>query len=162
MCDGRQFVEAVGSVSERDIYHHSEIAKGGAACVVGATTADSATGRPTVTCLCADADNFIPGLTRLAASMHRYGAQCAVQLQHPGRQCAIPRYNTMSTNDMVLKLPWSAGHEIVYGNAEERGKPVRAMTTEEVLDMVEKFSDAAWRVSRPDSTRWSSMRRTAT
>ncbi len=140
---------ADGSVSDRDIYHHSEIAKGGTGLViVGATTPDSATGRPTVTCLCADADNFIPGLTRLAASMHRYGAKCAVQLQHPGRQCAIPRYNTMSTNDMVLKLPWSAGHEIVYANAEEKGKPVRAMTTEEVLDMVDKFADAAWRVKQ--------------
>jgi 2,4-dienoyl-CoA reductase-like NADH-dependent reductase (Old Yellow Enzyme family)/thioredoxin reductase len=140
---------ADGSVSERDIAHHSEIAKGGAGLIiVGATTPDMATGRPTVTCLSADADNYIPGLTRLAASMHRYGAKCAVQLQHPGRQCAIPRYNTMSTNDMVMKLPWSAGHEIVYANAEEKGKPVRAMATEEVLDMVDKFSDAAWRVKQ--------------
>ncbi len=140
---------ADGSVSERDIHHHSEIAKGGTGLIiVGATTPDSKTGRPTVTCLVADADNYIPGLTRLAASMHRYGAKCAVQLQHPGRQCAIPRYNTMSTNDMVLKLPWSAGHEIVYENAEEKGKPVRAMATEEVLEMIDLFSEAAWRVKQ--------------
>lgn len=140
---------ADGSVSERDIHHHSEIAKGGTGLIiVGATTPDSKTGRPTVTCLVADADNFIPGLTRLAAAMHRYGAKCAVQLQHPGRQCAIPRYNTMSTNDMVLKLPWSAGHEIVYENAEEKGKPVRAMATEEVLEMIDLFSEAAWRVKQ--------------
>ena len=140
---------ADGSVSDRDIHHHAEIAKGGTGFViVGATTPDSKTGRPTVTCFVADADNYIPGLTRLAASMHRYGAKCAVQLQHPGRQCAIPRYNTMSTNDMVIKLPWSAGHEIVYENAEEKGKPVRAMATEEVLEMVDKFSEAAWRVKQ--------------
>lgn len=140
---------ADGSVSDRDIHHHAEIAKGGTGFViVGATTPDSTTGRPTVTCFVADADNYIPGLTRLAAGMHRYGAKCAVQLQHPGRQCAIPRYNTMSTNDMVIKLPWSAGHEIVYENAEEKGKPVRAMATEEVLEMVEKFSEAAWRVKQ--------------
>ena len=140
---------ADGSVSERDIHHHGEIAKGGTGfIVVGATSPDSKTGRPTVTCLVADADNYIPGLARLAASMHRYGSKCAVQLQHPGRQCAIPRYNTMSTNDMVLKLPWSAGHEIVYENAEEKGKPVRAMVTEEVLEMIDKFSEAAWRVQQ--------------
>ncbi|BDF58343.1 NADH oxidase [Christensenellaceae bacterium] len=140
---------ADGSVSERDLHHHGEIAKGGTGfIIVGATTPDSKTGRPTVTCFVADADNYIPGLTRLAASMHRYGAKCAVQLQHPGRQCAIPRYNTMSTNDMVIKLPWSAGHEIVYENAEEKGKPVRAMATEEVLEMVDKFSEAAWRVKQ--------------
>lgn len=109
---------ADGSVSKRDIYHHSEIAEGDTGLIiVGATTPGSKTGRPTVTCLVADADNYIPGLTRLAASMHRYGAECAVQLQHPGRQCAIPRYNTMSANDMVLKLPWSAGHENLLFNS---------------------------------------------
>ena len=140
---------ADGSVSERDIHHHSQIAKGGAGLIiVGATSPDGQTGRPTVTGLVADSDSCIPGLARLAEGMHKYGAKCVVQLQHPGRQCAIPRYNTMSATDMVVKLPWSAGHEIVYENAEEKGKPVRSMTTEEVVDMVDKFSEAAWRVKQ--------------
>ena len=125
------------------------IAKGGAGLIiVGATSPDGKTGRPTVTGLVADSDSCIPGLARLAEGMHKYGAKCVVQLQHPGRQCAVPRYNTMSATDMVVKLPWSAGHEIVYENAEEKGKPVRAMTTEEVVDMVVKFSEAAWRVKQ--------------
>ena len=140
---------ADGSVSERDIHHHSQIAKGGAGLIiVGATSPDGQTGRPTVTGLVADSDSCIPVLARLAEGMHKYGAKCVVQLQHPGRQCAVPRYNTMSATDMVVKLPWSAGHEIVYENAEEKGKPVRAMTTEEVVDMVDKFSEAAWRVKQ--------------
>ena len=140
---------ADGSVSERDIFHHREIAKGGVGLIiVGATTPDAKSGRPTVTCLVADADNYIPGLARLADSIHQYGAKCALQLQHPGRQCAIPRHSVMSTNDMVMKLPWSAGHEIVYENAEEKGKEVRAMTVEEVLEMVELFAEAAWRVKQ--------------
>lgn len=140
---------ADGSVSERDIHHHSQIAKGGAGLIiVGATSPDGQTGRPNVTGLVADSDSCIPGLARLAEGMHKYGAKCVVQLQHPGRQCAVPRYNTMSATDMVVKLPWSAGHEIVYENAEEKGKPVRAMTTEEVVDMVDKFSEAAWRVKQ--------------
>ena len=140
---------ADGSVSERDIHHHSQIAKGGAGLIiVGATSPDGKTGRPTVTGLVADSDTQIPGLARLAESMHKYGAKCVVQLQHPGRQCAVPRYNTMSATDMVVKLPWSAGHEIVYENAEEKGKPVRAMTTEEVVEMVDLFSEAAWRVKQ--------------
>lgn len=140
---------ADGSVSERDIHHHSQSAKGGAGLIiVGATSPDGQTGRPTVTGLVAGSDSCIPGLARLAEGMHKYGAKCVVQLQHPGRQCAVPRYNTMSATDMVVKLPWSAGHEIVYENAEEKGKPVRAMTTEEVVDMVDKFSEAAWRVKQ--------------
>ena len=118
---------ADGEVSERDIHHHTDVARGGTGFViVGATTPDLKTGRPTVTCLVADGDNYIPGLARLAEGMHRYGAKCAVQLQHPGRQCAIPRYNTLGATDRVLKLPWSAGHEIIYENAEEKGKEIRA------------------------------------
>ena len=140
---------ADGEVSERDIHHCAELAKGGIGLIiVGATTPDARTGRPTVTCLVADGDNFIPGLARLADGMHRYGARCAVQLMHPGRQCAIPRYNTLSANDRVLKLPWSAGHEIVYENADEKGKEVRAATTQEILDLIDLFSEAAWRVKQ--------------
>ena len=140
---------ADGEVSERDIHHHADIARGGTGfIIVGATTPDMATGRPTVTCLVADGDNYIPGLARLAEGMHRYGAKCAVQLQHPGRQCAIPRYNTLGATDRVLKLPWSAGHEIVYENAEEKGKEIRAASIAEILELVDLFSEAAWRVKQ--------------
>jgi len=140
---------ADGSVSALDIHHHAEIAKGGVGVViVGATSPDGETGRPTVNSLVADNDRYIPGLARLADAIHRYGAKCAVQLMHPGRQAAIPRYNTMSTNDMIIKVPWSAGHEVIYATAEEQGKRARAMTIEEVIDMIDKFSDAAWRVQQ--------------
>ncbi len=140
---------ADGSVSERDIRHHGEIAKGGAGLIiVGATTPDASTGRPTVTGLVADHDNFIPGLARLAAEMHRYGAKCLCQLQHPGRQAALPRGSYLSADDTVVKLPWSAGHEIVYENAAEKGKSIKAMSTEQVLEMVELFGEAAWRVQQ--------------
>jgi 2,4-dienoyl-CoA reductase-like NADH-dependent reductase (Old Yellow Enzyme family) len=140
---------ADGEVSERDLHHHTDIARGGTGFViVGATTPDASTGRPTVTCLVADGDNYIPGLARLADGMHRYGAKCAVQLQHPGRQCAIPRYNTLGATDRVLKLPWSAGHEIVYENADEKGKPIREASIAEILELVDLFSEAAWRVKQ--------------
>jgi len=140
---------ADGEVSERDIAHHSDIARGGTGfIIVGATTPDMKSGRPTVTCLVADGDNYIPGLARLAEGMHRYGAKCAVQLQHPGRQCAIPRYNNLGATDRVLKLPWSAGHEIIYENAEEKGKEIRAASIAEILELVDLFSEAAWRVKQ--------------
>jgi 2,4-dienoyl-CoA reductase-like NADH-dependent reductase (Old Yellow Enzyme family)/thioredoxin reductase len=80
--------------------------------------------------------------------MHRYGAKCAVQLQHPGRQCAIPRYNTLGASDRILKLPWSAGHEIVYENADEKGKEIREASIAEILELVDLFSEAAWRVKQ--------------
>ena len=76
-----------GSVSDRDVYHHETLARGGTGLiVVGATSPDGKTGRSTVTNLVIDNDYYIPGFARMAAAMHRYGAKCAVQLQHPGRQ----------------------------------------------------------------------------
>ena len=95
---------ADGEVSERDIAHHGDIARGGTGfIIVGATTPDMKTGRPTVTCLVADGDNYIPGLARLAESMHRYGAQVRrpapaprtpvrhPALQHAGRHRPRPQ-----------------------------------------------------------------------
>ena len=44
---------------------------------------------------------MIPGLAELAEAMHRHGACCAVQIQHPGRQAAWPRTNLISATDQV-------------------------------------------------------------
>ncbi|MDK2896028.1 MAG: hypothetical protein PWP04_148 [Candidatus Atribacteria bacterium] len=141
---------ADGSVNQRVITYHEQIAKGGCGfIIVGATTPDKATGRPTVTCLAADEDPMIPGLAQLAEAMHRHGARCAVQIQHPGRQAAWPRKDLFAPTDMVVSLPGSAGHEVVY--AEEvgsKGKSIRAMTPEEIYDIIEKFAEAAWRVQQ--------------
>ncbi|MHC4604233.1 MAG: oxidoreductase [Planctomycetota bacterium] len=140
---------ADGSVNQRVITYHEQVAKGGCGfIIVGATTPDKVTGRPTVTCVAADEDPLIPGLAHLAEAMHRYGAKCAVQIQHPGRQAAWPRKNLMSASDHVLDVPGSAGHEVIYAESIAQGKSIRAMTVEEIYDLVEKFAEAAWRVQQ--------------
>ncbi len=138
---------ADGSVSSRDIYHHETIARGGTGLiVVGATSPNRLTNRSTVTNLVADSDTHIPGLARLAASMHRYGARCAAQLQHAGRQASLPRDGKQASNDVAVSLPWSQSHAIVYANADEKRKTVHVLTTDEVIEIVDEFSEAAWRV----------------
>lgn len=140
---------ADGSVNQRVITYHEEVAKGGCGfIIVGATTPDKGTGRPTVTCLAADEDPLIPGLADLAEAMHRYGARCAVQIQAPGRQAAWPRMNLISASDMVVELPGSAGHEVVYAEGMAHGKSIRAMTVEEIYGLIEKYAEAAWRVQQ--------------
>lgn len=140
---------ADGSVNERTIRYHEEIAKGGCGLIiVGASTPDKETGRPTVTCLSVDADYYIPGLHLLAKSMQKHGAKCAVQIQHPGRQAAYPRKGQISCSDMVSDLPGSAGHEVIYAGDKAHGKIAREMTVEEVYDLIEKFAEAAWRVQQ--------------
>jgi 2,4-dienoyl-CoA reductase-like NADH-dependent reductase (Old Yellow Enzyme family)/thioredoxin reductase len=140
---------ADGSVSDRSIIFHEEIAKGGTGfIIVGATTPDRATGRPTVTCFAADEDPLIPGLASLAEGMHRHGAKCAIQLQHPGRQSAWPRKDMISASDQVCELPGSAGHEVIYAEVAKHGKSIREMSVEETYDMIDKFAEAAWRVQQ--------------
>jgi len=140
---------ADGSVNARVIAYHEEIARGGCGLIiVGASTPDRATGRPTVTCVSVDEDPMIPGLAELAEAMHRHGARCAVQIQHPGRQAAWPRKGLVSASDQVIDIPGSAGHEVVYAEDVARGKSIRAMTTEEIYDLVEKFAEGAWRVQQ--------------
>ena len=136
-----------GSVSTRDIDHHATIARGGTGLIiVGATSPNSSTNRSTVTNLVADEDTYIPGLARLAESMHRYGAKCAIQLQHAGRQASLPRDGKLASNDQAINFPWSQSHAIVYANADEKKKTVHVLTTDEVIGIVEEFSEAAWRV----------------
>jgi 2,4-dienoyl-CoA reductase-like NADH-dependent reductase (Old Yellow Enzyme family)/thioredoxin reductase len=140
---------ADGSVSDRDIWHHREIAKGGTGLiVVGATSPDGKTGRSTVTGLIIDDDNYIPGFARLADSMHAYGATCAVQLQHPGRQASLPREGKLTSMDQAVKLPWSQSRAIVYANEDESKKTVRVLNTDEIIELVDLFSEAAWRVKQ--------------
>jgi len=91
---------------------------------------------------------MIPGLAELAEAMHRHGARCAVQIQHPGRQAAWPRKNLVSASDQVVELPGSAGHEVIYAEATAQGKSIRAMTVEEIYELVDKFAEGAWRVQQ--------------
>ncbi len=136
-----------GSVSQRDIYHHETIARGGTGfIIVGATSPNRKTNRSTVANLVADDDTHIPGMARLAESMHRYGAKCAMQLQHAGRQASLPRDGKIASNDVAVSLPWSQSHAIVYANADEKAKTVHVLTTDEVIQIVEEFGEAAWRV----------------
>jgi 2,4-dienoyl-CoA reductase-like NADH-dependent reductase (Old Yellow Enzyme family)/thioredoxin reductase len=140
---------ADGSVNQRVITYHEQIAKGGCGfIIVGASTPDRASGRPTVTCLSVDEDPMIPGLAELAEAMHRHGAKCSVQIQHPGRQAAWPRKDLMSATDQVTHVPGSAGHEIIYAEQVAKGKAIRAMTVEEIYELVEKFAEGAWRVQQ--------------
>lgn len=138
-----------GSVSGRDIHHYQTLAKGGSGLIiVGATSVNGKKGRSTVTNLVIDDDGFIPGLARLAKSMKQYGAICAVQLQHPGRQSALPREGKLAATDQAVSLPWSQSRAIVYANQDESKKTVHVLTTDEVIEVVEEFGEAAWRVKQ--------------
>jgi 2,4-dienoyl-CoA reductase-like NADH-dependent reductase (Old Yellow Enzyme family)/thioredoxin reductase len=135
-----------GSISGRDIAHHETIARGGTGfIVVGATSPNRKTNRSTVTNIVADDDTHIPGLARLAAAIHRYGAKCAVQLSHSGRQSALPRDGKIASNDQAMNMPWSQSR-VQQASPDEKKKTVHVLSTDEVIEVVEEFSEAAWRI----------------
>lgn len=140
---------STGEVNERVISYHEEVAKGGTGfIIVGASSPDQETGRCSIVALSVDQDYYIPGLARLAEAMHRQGAKCAVQIQHPGRQACYPRKQQISCSDIITNIPGSTGHEIVYAEGEAKGKIARAMEVEEIYDLIEKFTEGAWRVQQ--------------
>ncbi len=140
---------ADGSINDRVIAYYEQVAKGGCGfIIVGASTPDRATGRPTVTCVSVDEDPLIPGLAELAEAMHRHGATCALQIQHPGRQAAWPRHDLVSASDQIVDLPGSAGHEVVYAEEVAKGKAIRAMSVDEIYELVDKFAEGAWRLQQ--------------
>ncbi len=140
---------STGEVTERVCTYYEEVAKGGTGFViVGASSPDQQTGRCSIVALSVDQDYFIPGLARLAEAIHREGAKCAVQIQHPGRQACHPRKCQISCSDIITNIPGSTGHEIIYAEGEAKGKIARAMEVEEIYDLIEKFAEGAWRVQQ--------------
>ncbi len=137
---------AFGEVTERNIAFHEEQAKGGTGMIiVGCTTVDRLTGQSTPTETAADADCYVPSLHRLANAIHRHGSVACIQLFHPGRQAAVPADIQVSPSDMITNIPANAGAEIVYEGMKPKGKVARMLTIDEIYDLAEKYSLAAWR-----------------
>jgi 2,4-dienoyl-CoA reductase (NADPH2) len=72
------------------IDHYTALARSGVAMVVVANAAVAPDGRVAVNNLRADADEFLPGLARLASAIQRQGALAALQLNHGGRFAKTP------------------------------------------------------------------------
>lgn len=74
-----------GRASELLIDHYKALAQSGVAMVVVANAAVAVDGVVAVNNLRADADLFLPGLARLAQTIHSQGAAAVLQLNHGGR-----------------------------------------------------------------------------
>ncbi len=80
-------------------------------------------------------DRFIPGLARLAATIHAGGAKAFVQLNHAGR------YNhSMLTGGLQPVAPSAVPSRLT-------GETPRELTEEEIIEMIAAFAAAAQRVA---------------
>lgn len=83
---GTGFGKPDGTVSERLLAYLERRAKGGAGLLITEVCAVDPSGRGFPTELGIYKDDFIPGLKKLAETLHQCGAAGAVQLHHAGRE----------------------------------------------------------------------------
>lgn len=124
-----------GTVTDRQIKAYAQAADGGA----GLIFMDNAVPVPMTSCgLRADKDEFIAGLTLLAETVKEHGAVPGMQLAHPGRDAAFVGSADVIGASAITYEPW---YEMGY-------KMPRALTIEEIHDLVERFGDAALRCKK--------------
>jgi len=75
-----------GTVNDALIAYHVARARGGAGLIVVQVAGVHDTARYTPHMLMATEDGFVPGLRKLADTVHAAGARLLVQLFHPGRE----------------------------------------------------------------------------
>ncbi len=85
-----------------------------------------------------DEDRFIPGLTKLAAAVHRHGVPAVVQITHAG-----PAHSSKISGGQP-KAPSSINPPSEPGLFEI----AREMTHQEVVDLIEMWAQAAYRCKK--------------
>ena len=86
--------------------------------------------------LSATSDRHIPGLAKLADTVHKHGAKIFIQLHHPGREgmsSLIGGQPVVSASDIMCKVSM---------------QKTRAMTLDEIHELVGQFGDAALRCKK--------------
>ena len=130
---GTNFAEHTGEVNERIIDYYKQRAKGGTGLItIEAASVYSPQGASGSYQLRIDHDNYIPGLYRLCESIHDCGSKISILLNHAGSAAngKITNIQPVSASD----IPSRVGGDIP-----------RALTTDEIYTIVDKFAEAAKR-----------------
>ena len=122
-----------GFVTDELVRVYEQWARGGTPLIITGNLYVSAQGKSTHRMCGVDADDKIPGLARLAETVHRHGARLIGQLNHCGRQVIVGH---TGVSDPVSA---SSVLEPVLGT-----RP-RALHTQEIPRVVESFAAAALR-----------------
>ena len=130
---GTNFAEQTGEVNERIIDYYKQRAKGGTGLItIEAASVYSPQGASGSYQLRIDHDNYIPGLYRLCESIHDCGSKISILLNHAGSVAngKMTNIQPVSASD----IPSRVGGDIP-----------RALTTDEIYTIVDKFAEAAKR-----------------
>ena len=124
------YAGAGGTVGKLLLEHYRLMARSGVGLVVVENaTIDYAKGRGSPRTLRADINDCLEGLAELAAAIQAEGALASLQINHAGRFAAVDQPLAPSPVETFGRLP-------------------RALTTEEIRDIVAEFAEAAYRVKQ--------------
>jgi NADPH2 dehydrogenase len=118
-----------GKPNDWHLVHYASRAVGGTGLIIMEMTDVEPDGRISDYDLGLWSDDQVPSFARIVEAVHQHGAQIAVQIAHAGRK-ALDAAVPVSASE----LPFDA-----------KSKTPRALTTDEVKRMVEKFRDSAKR-----------------
>lgn len=147
-----------GQVSQLMIEHYSGLAQSGAAMIVVANAAVAENGTLSRYNLRADRDEFIPGLTRLAAAIKSAGAIACLQLNHAGKfaRSAEPRmpsaldasnvaFNINSLKHFMEFFPLEKRFGLTQNFLKMAANWIKGMTDEEKEEIMQAYAKAAVR-----------------
>ena len=84
----------------------------------------------------ATSDRHIPGLAKLAQTVHKYGSKIFIQLHHPGRE---------GVSSLIGGQPCVSASDIVCKVSMQETRP---LTLDEIHELVGQFGDAALRCKK--------------
>ncbi|WP_243129555.1 NADH:flavin oxidoreductase, partial [Clostridium sp. HBUAS56017] len=123
-----------GEFTEEHIKYYEQRAKGGTGLIIIENVCvDFTMGSNGTTQIRLDHDKYIPGLYKLTERLHKHGACASIQINHSGAS-AVPARMEGRTPVSSSDIPSKTG-----------GAVPRALTKEEILDIVEKYAAAAKR-----------------
>jgi 2,4-dienoyl-CoA reductase (NADPH2) len=149
-----------GRASDLLIDHYASLARSGVAMVVVANAAVAADGRVAVNNLRADADEFLPGLERLARTIRGQGALAVLQLNHGGRFARTPHplapsaldaahipFHLASLKEFMEFFPLEQRFGLTRDFMQRVSAWTRSMSAEEQAAVIVAFGDAAARAA---------------
>ncbi len=134
---GTNLAELDGTPGPAMLAYFEERAKGGCGLIMPEITrVNDVHGAGMFRQLSATKDRHIPGLAKLASTVHKYGAKIFIQLHHPGREgvsALIGGQPVVSASDRMCKVSQ---------------QETRALTHDEIIELIGQFGDAALRCKK--------------
>ena len=131
------FAKEDGSVTDRLIAYHVNIARGGCSLNVTESSHVSPEGKRITHALGAYNDKLIPGFRELTEAVHAEGGKIAQQIHHGGRECSseITGLQPIGPSNLASR----------YSGISKKTDIPRQMTLEDIEIIISKFGDAGQR-----------------